>query len=153
MTEPLPDNIQKLIEAERLALAPEKVAALEKTEAMKQMMAVPAKTDETVYEYGTLKIKHHRFLTKRLRLMLNQSKTAIQASADPFIEQDNQTYTILAEACTEAPFTDPLFWKLTDLKFNDSRVYDIMFGMMMSMGGDESTLKDFRRKSGRPVSS
>jgi len=149
----LPDNIKKLIEVERAALAPEKVAALEETEAMKAMMAIPEKTDETVFEYGTLKIKHHRFLTKRLRLMLGQTKTAVTASTDPIAEGDNQVYSILAEACTEHPFSDPLFWKITDLKFNDSRVYDIMFQLMLSMGGDEATLKDFRRKSGRPVSS
>jgi len=152
MTDSL-DTIKKMIDAERAALAPEKVAALEETEAMKAMMAIPEKTDETVYEYGTLKIKHHRFLTKRLRLMLGQTKSAVQVSEDPITEGDNQVYAILAEACTEAPFSDPLFWKLTDLKFNDSRVYEIMFGLMVTMGGDESTLKDFRRKSGRPVSS
>lgn len=148
-----PDNIQKLIDEERQKLAPEKIAALEETEAMKQMMAVPQKTDEAVYEYGTLKIKHHRFLTKRLRLMLNQARNLIHSAEDPFAEQDEQTYRLLAEACTETPFTDPLFWKLTDLKFNDSRVYEILYGMMLAMGGDETTLKDFRRKSGRPVSS
>lgn len=149
----LPDNIQKLIDEERQKLAPEKIAALEETEAMKQMMAVPQKTDEAVYEYGTLKIKHHRFLTKRLRLILNQARNLIHSAEDPFAEQDEQTYRLLAEACTETPFTDPLFWKLTDLKFNDSRVYEILYGMMLAMGGDETTLKDFRRKSGRPVSS
>jgi hypothetical protein len=146
MTDPL-DNIKKMIDAERAALAPEKVAALEETEAMKAMMAIPEKADETIYEYGTLKIKHHRFLTKRLRLMLGQTQSTIQSSKDPLSEGDTQVYAILAEACTETPFSDPLFWKLTDLKFNDSRVYEIMFGLMVAMGGDESTLKGFRRKS------
>lgn len=152
MTDSL-DNIKKLIDAERAALAPEKVAALEESEAMKAMMAIPDKTDEAVYEYGTLKLKHHRFLTKRIRLMLGQSRNTVKTSDDPIAEGDALVYSILAEACTEAPFTDPLFWKLTDLKFNDSRVYEIMFGLMVTMGGDESTLKDFRRRAGRPVSS
>lgn len=146
------DNIRKLIDEERAKLAPEKVAALEETEAMKAMMAIPEKTDETVFEYGGLKIKHHRFLTKRLRLMLGQTQTAVKSAEDPISEGDTQVYNILAEACTEAPFSDPLFWKLTDLKFNDSRVYEILFSMMIVMGGDEATLKDFQRKSRRPVS-
>ena len=152
MTDSL-DNIKRMIEEERAKLAPEKIAALEETDAMKAMMAIPGKTDETVYEYGTLKIKHHRFLTKRLRLMLGQTRSTVQSSEDPISEGDNQVYAILAEACTEAPFNDPLFCKLTDLKFNDSRVYEIMFGLMVTMGGDEDTLKDFRRKPGRSVSS
>ena len=146
------DNIKKLIDEERAKLAPEKVAALEETEAMKAMMAIPEKTDETVFEYGGLKIKHHRFLTKRLRLMLGQTKTAVKSSDDPISEGDNQVYNILAEACTESPFSDPMFWKLADLKFDDSRVYEILFSMMIVMGGDEATLKDFRRKPGRSVS-
>ncbi len=146
------DNIKKLIDEERAKLAPEKVAALEETEAMKAMMAIPEKADETVFEYGGLKIKHHRFLTKRLRLMLKQTHASVKLSEDPISEGDSQVYTILAEACTEAPFSDPLFWKLTDLKFNDSRVYDIMFRLMLVMGGDEETLKNFRRESRRPIS-
>jgi len=141
------DNIKRLLDEERAKLAPEKVAALEESEAMKAMMAIPEKTDETVFEYGGLKIKHHRFLTKRLRLMFKLTKDTVKASEDPISEGDSQVYSILAEACTETPYNDPLFWKLTDLKFNDSRVYDIMFRMMVTMGGDESTLKDFRRKS------
>ena len=153
MTPDLPEEIQKILDEERKNLAPEKVAALEETEAMKAMMAIPEKADVDVYEYGTLRIHHHRFLTKRLRLMLNQTRSAIQSSENPIEEGDSRVYAILAEACTDHPFNDPLFWKLTDLKFNDSRVYEIMFGLMVPMGGDESTLKVFRRKSGRSVSS
>ena len=144
--------IQRMIEEERKKIAPEKVAALEATEGMKAMIAVPEGTDSGTYEFGNLKIKHHLFMSRKIRLMLMQAKTRLKDATDPISEQDNLVYEILAEACTEAPFSDPLFWKLTDLKFNDSRVYEILFSMMIVMGGDEATLKDFQRKSRRPVS-
>ena len=56
------DEIQKMLDEERAKLAPEKVAAFEATEAMKAMLAEPEKKDDAVYEFGALKIRHHRFL-------------------------------------------------------------------------------------------
>ena len=53
---------------------------------------------------------------------------------------------LLAEMCTEAPWNDPEAWRYVDLRFNDGRVYTIFFSLVMKMGGDEETLKDFRRK-------
>ena len=41
-------EVQTMLDAERAALAPDKVAALEATEAMKAMIAVPANTDSVV---------------------------------------------------------------------------------------------------------
>ena len=50
------EEIQKMLDDERAKLAPEKVAAFEATDAMKAMLAVPEKTDDSVYEFGGLKI-------------------------------------------------------------------------------------------------
>ena len=141
------DEIQKMLDAERANLAPEKVAAFESTDAMKAMMAVPEGTDGTEYEFGTLKIRHHRFLTKRLRLLMGQIQNRLKSSSDPMTEQDSLVYQMLSEMCIEDPWNVPEAWKYTDLKFNDGRVYFIFFELMMKMGGDESSLKDFRRKS------
>lgn len=152
MTDSL-DNIKKMIDAERAALAPEKVAALEETEAMKAMMAIPENTDSVEYEFGGLKIRHRRFLTKRLRLVMGQIQNRLKLSSDPITEQDNLVYQMLSEMCIDAPWNNSDAWKLVDLRTNDGRVYLIFFELMMKMGGDESTLKDFRRKSGRPVPS
>jgi hypothetical protein len=140
-------EVQKLLDAERAALAPEKIAALEATEAMKAMIAVPKDTDSVVFEFGGLKIKHHRFLTKRLRQMMKLSQTSVKTAADPLAEQDAVVYQLLAEMCTETPWTDPEAWRYVDLRFDDGRVYTIFFSLVMKMGGDEETLKDFRRKS------
>jgi hypothetical protein len=140
-------EVQTMLDAERAALAPDKVAALEATEAMKAMIAVPANTDSVVFEFGGLKIKHHRFLTKRLRQMMKMSQNAVKNAADPLAEQDAVVYQLLAEMCTEAPWTDPEAWRYVDLRIDDGRVYTIFFSLVMKMGGDEETLKDFRRKS------
>jgi hypothetical protein len=140
------DEIQKMLDDERAKLAPEKVAAFEATEAMKAMLAVPEKMDDSVYEFGGLKIKHHRFLTKRLRLVMGQLQTKLKTAENPIVEQDSLVYQMLSEMCMEAPWTDPDAWKYTDLKFNDGRVYLIFCELMLKMGGDESSLKDFRRK-------
>jgi hypothetical protein len=145
--------IQRMIEEERKKIAPEKVAALEATEGMKAMIAVPEGTDSGTYEFGNLKIKHHLFMSRKIRLMLMQAKTRLKDATDPISEQDNLVYEILAEACTEAPWNDPDSWRYADLKCNDGRVYYIFFELMLKMGGDESSLKDFRRKSGGSVSS
>jgi hypothetical protein len=139
-------EVQTMLDAERAALAPDKVAALEATEAMKAMIAVPANTDSVVFEFGGLKIKHHRFLTKRLRQMMKMSQNAVKNAADPLAEQDAVVYQLLAEMCTEAPWTDPEAWRYVDLRIDDGRVYTIFFSLVMKMGGDEETLKDFRRK-------
>ena len=146
------DEIQKMLDAERQKLAPEKVAAFEATEAMKAMLAVPEKSDDSVYEFGGLKIKHHRFLTKRLRLLMSQIQIKLKSASDPIAEQDNFIYQILSEMCTEEPWNSSDAWRYVDLKFNDGRVYLIFSELMLTMGGDESALKDFRRKSGRSVS-
>jgi len=146
------DEIQKMLDDERAALAPEKVATLEATEAMKAMLAVPEKSDGAFYEFGGVKIGHHRFLTKRLRLIMGQLQTRLKKAEDPIAEQDTLVYQMLAEMCTEAPWTDSDAWRMIDLRTNDGRVYQIFCEMLLTMGGDESTLKDFRRKSGRPVS-
>ena len=140
-------EVQKLLDTERAALAPDKIAALEATEGMKAMIAVPENTDSVVYEFGGLKIRHHRFLTKRLRQMMKLSQNAVRTAEDPLAEQDTVVYQLLAEMCTEAPWTDPEAWRYVDLRFNDGRVYTIFFSLVMKMGGDEETLKDFRRKS------
>ena len=140
-------EVQKLLDTERAALAPDKIAALEATEGMKAMIAVPENTDSVVYEFGGLKIRHHRFLTKRLRQMMKLSQNAVRVAEDPLAEQDMVVYQLLAEMCTEAPWTDPEAWRYVDLRFNDGRVYTIFFSLVMKMGGDEETLKDFRRKS------
>ena len=140
-------EVQQLLDAERAALAPKKIAALEATEGMKAMIAVPANTDSVIFEFGGLKIKHHRFLTKRLRQMMKLSQTAVKKAEDPLSEQDTVVYQLLAEMCTEEPWTDPEAWRYVDLRFNDGRVYTIFFSLVMKMGGDEETLKDFRRKS------
>ena len=114
---------------------------------MKAMIAVPANTDSVIFEFGGLKIKHHRFLTKRLRQMMKLSQNAVKKAEDPLSEQDTVVYQLLAEMCTEEPWTDPEAWRYVDLRFNDGRVYTIFFSLVMKMGGDEETLKDFRRKS------
>ena len=145
------DEIQKMLDDERAKLAPEKVAAFEATDAMKAMLAVPEKMDDSVYEFGGLKIKHHRFLTKRLRLLMGQIQARLKAATDPLAEQDSFIYQVLSEMCIEQPWIDPEAWKYVDLKFNDGRVYLIFSELMLTMGGDEATLKDFRRKSGRSV--
>lgn len=144
-------DIQKLLDEERAKLTPEKIASFEATEGMKAMLAVPEKTDDYVYEYGGLKLKHHRFLTKRLRLIMGQVQRKIKTAENPLSEQDEVIYQMLSEMCTEAPWTDPDAWRYVDTQFNDGRVYEIFTTLMLTMGGDESTLKDFRRKSGRPV--
>jgi hypothetical protein len=140
------EEIQKMLDDERAKLAPEKIASFEATEAMKAMLAVPEKTDDSVYEFGTLKIKHHRFLTKRLRLVMGQLQTKIKNAPDPIAEQDSLIYQMLSEMSTEPPWTDPEAWRYVDLKFDDGRIYTIFFSLVMKMGGDEETLKDFRRK-------
>ena len=141
------EEIQKMLDDERAKLAPEKVAAFESTEAMKAMLAEPEKKDESVYEFGALKIRHHRFLTKRLRLIMGQLKAKLKNAEDPIAEQDSLVYQMLSEMCMEAPWTDPDAWRYTDSKFNDGRVYLIFCELMLKMGGDENSLKDFRRKS------
>jgi hypothetical protein len=146
------EEIQKMLDDERAKLAPEKVAAFEATDAMKAMLAVPEKTDDCVYEFGGVKIKHHRFLTKRLRLLMGQIQTRLKTAADPIAEQDSFIYQVLSEMCIETPWNEPEAWRYVDLKFNDGRVYLIFSELMLTMGGDEATLKDFRRKSGRSVS-
>ena len=146
------EEIQKMLDDERAKLAPEKVAAFESTEAMKAMLAVPEKMDDSVYEFGGLKIKHHRFLTKRLRLLMGQIQTRLKTASDPIAEQDSFIYQVLSEMCIETPWNEPEAWRYVDLKFNDGRVYLIFSELMLTMGGDEATLKDFRRKSGRSVS-
>ena len=140
-------EVQQLLDAERAALAPKKIAALEATEGMKAMIAVPANTDSVIFEFGGLKIKHHRFLTKRLRQMMKLSQNAVKKAEDPLSEQDTVVYQLLAEMCTEEPWTDPEAWRYVDLRFNECRVYTIFFSLVLKMGGDEETLKDFRRKS------
>ena len=139
-------EVQQLLDAERAALAPKKIAALEATEGMKAMIAVPANTDSVIFEFGGLKIKHHRFLTKRLRQMMKLSQNAVKKAEDPLSEQDTVVYQLLAEMCTEEPWTDPEAWRYVDLRFNECRVYTIFFSLVLKMGGDEETLKDFRRK-------
>ena len=146
------EEIQKMLDDERAKLAPEKVAAFESTDAMKAMLAVPEKTDDSVYEFGGLKIKHHRFLTKRLRLIIGQFKTKLKAASDPLKEESNIIYQTLAEMCTEAPWTEPEAWRYVDLKFNDGRVYLIFSELMIIMGGDEAALEAFRHKSGGAAS-
>jgi hypothetical protein len=146
------DEIQKMLDDERAALAPEKVATLEATEAMKAMLAVPEKTDDAVYEFRGVKIRHHRFLTKRLRLVMGQVKSNIKKAENQIAEQDTLVYQMLSEMCTEAPWNDPDAWRMADLRSNDGRVYQIFCELLLTMGGDETILKDFRRKSGRPVS-
>lgn len=141
------EEIQKLLDEERLKMAPEKVAAFEATEAMKTMMAVPEDSDGAVYEFGALKIRHHRFLTRRLRLIMGQVQSRLKASSDPLGEQDSLVYQMLSEMCIEDPWNDAEAWKYVDLKFKDGRAWLIFFDLMMKMGGDESSLKDFRRKS------
>ena len=141
------DEIQKMLDAERATLAPDKIASFESTEAMKAMMAVPEDTDGTDYVFGGLKIRHHRFLTKRLRFLMGQIQTRMKASADPLNEQDSLVYQMLSEMCIDDPWNDPDAWRYTDLRFKDGRVFLIFFDLMMKMGGDEGSLKDFRRKS------
>ena len=97
-------EVQQLLDAERAALAPEKIAALEATEGMKAMIAVPANTDSVIFEFGGLKISHHRFLTKRLRQMMKLSQNAVKKAEDPLSEQDTVVYQLLAEMCTEEPW-------------------------------------------------
>lgn len=146
------DEIQKMLDDERAALAPEKLATLEAHEAMKAMLAVPEKSNGAFYEFGGIKIGHHRFLTKRLRLIIKQLQTRPNRAKDQIANQDTFVYQMLAEMCTEAPWTDPDAWRIIDLRTNDGRVYQIFCEILLTMGGDESTLKDFRRKSGRTVS-
>ena len=141
------DEIQQMLDNERANLAPDKVAALEATEAMKAMMAVPESTDGVDYVFGNLKIRHHRFLTKRLRLLMGQIQNRIKVASDPMTEQDSLVYQMLSEMCVENPWNSAEAWKYVDLTSNDGRVYLIFFELMMKMGGDESSLKDFRRKS------
>ena len=70
-----------------------------------------------------------------------------RTAEDPLSEQDTVVYQLLAEMCTKKPRgTDPEAWRYVDLRFNDGRVYTIFFSLVMKMGGDEETLKDFRRK-------
>jgi hypothetical protein len=139
-------EVQKMLDAERAAIAPEKIAALEATDAMKAMIAVPDNTEAIYFEFGGLKIRHRRFLTKRLRQMMKMSQASVKVSDDPLAEQDTVVYQLLAEMCTEAPWTEPEAWRYVDLKTNDGRIYTIFFSLVMKMGGDEETLKDFRRK-------
>ena len=141
------DEIQKILDAERANLAPEKIAAFESMEAMKTMIAVPEDTDGAVYEFGGLKIRHHRFLTKRLRFLMGQIRNRMKVSEDPLNEQDSLVYQMLSEMCIDEPWNDSDAWRYSDLRFKDGRVFLIFFDLMMKMGGDESSLKDFRRMS------
>ena len=137
-------EVQQLLDAERAALAPEKIAALEATEGMKAMIAVPANTDSVIFEFGGLKIRHHRFLTKRVRLVMGQIQKKIAAAGDPVAEQDTCIYQMLADMCIEEPWTDPDAWRLVDLRTNDGRVYSIFCDLMLKMGGDEKNLKSLQ---------
>jgi hypothetical protein len=139
-------EIQKMLDEERAKLEPEKIAALEATEAMKAMLAVPEKTTDASYEFGGIKIKHHRFLTKRVRLIMGQIQKKIAAAEDPVAEQDAMIYKMLSELCVEDPWTSPDSWKLVDLKTNDGRVYAIFCDLMLKMGGDEKNLKSLQSR-------
>lgn len=139
-------EIQKMLDEERAKLAPEKIAAFEASESMKSMLATPERTEGTIYDFGGTKIKHHRFLTKRVRLVMGQIQKKIAAAGDPVAEQDTCIYQMLADMCIEEPWTDPEAWRLVDLRTNDGRVYSIFCDLMLKMGGDEKNLKSLQNR-------
>ena len=120
------------------------VQAVESSEELQKMLAVPALIENSVYKFDKVEIKYRKFMTRQLRALLSKAKKALQNADDPIKEQDDLVYHALAEMCVDNPYNTVVFWHIVDNRSTDGRVYKIFMDLIKSVGGSEQSLKTFQ---------
>lgn len=117
---------------------------LERSDAVRQFLAQPEVQDSGVYVFGTLKLRHRKFMTHRLRSIISKAPKAANVSDDPMETTQTAIYDALAEIFMDDPYNRSVFWKLADERSRDGRVHKIFTDLIEKIGAGEKNVKSFR---------
>ena len=115
----------------------DELAMLESSDAVRAFLAQPEVQDSGVYKFGTLELRHRRFMTHKLRQIIAKGSTTVKASDNPMKTTEDTIYRALTEICMDAPYNTTAFWKLVDTKSKDGRVHKIFADLIEKLGGGE----------------
>ena len=124
----------------------DELAELESSDAVKAILAQPEVQDSGKYQFGTIELRHRKFMTHKLRHIIARGPKLAAISDDPMKVTEETIYTALAEICIDAPWNRPATWKLVDVKSKDGRVHKIFSELIDKIGQGEQTLKNLPRR-------